>query len=154
MKWHKYLVLAILFMMSKTATARVAYVWLQWKEGIENSEYVFRHDKAKSPRLYDMSREKQNAPSVKVPKSFVGDLEEMIQKGDVFAYESSYQPEEELCGGYVWGIEVRMEDGRSVRSSGHSVLPPNSIIPGLELLMRTYAAKIPNEKTPKCQIKR
>lgn len=140
MKWHTYLVLTAMLMVSNMALARVTYVRFLWKEGIVRSEYIFRYDEDNLPRLYDVSRrDLQEVPPVQVPVAFVTELEELMEKGDVLSYAPSYQPAEELCGGYVWELEVRMEDGRSVQSNGHSVLPPNSILDGLDLLMQTYS---------------
>ena len=136
-------------MMSKAASARVNYVRFLWKEGIETTEYIFRYDEDNHPRLCDMSsRDAEEPPCVKVTDSFVRELEQLLEQGNVLSYAASYEPEEALCGGYVWELSVKMDDGQSVYSSGHSVQPENSIIPGLGLMMRSYLAKqISNKQT-------
>ena len=132
-------------MMLMTGTmshARVTYVRLLWEEGISHKEYVFRYDDDGIARMYDESRyERQVKPCVPASDTFIKDLEELIEKGDVFSYAPKYEPEEMLRGGYEWALSVETDDGRSVYSTGHSVEPPGSIVRGLELLMWSYISK-------------
>ena len=139
---HTYFVLAAMLIMGNTALARVDYVRVQWEEGIEVSEYVFRYGEDSVPRLYDTSRRAlEGAPFVQVTDSFVTELQQAIERGNVFSYAPLYEPEEALCGGYLWELEVRTESGQYVRSSGHSVQPQNSIVEYLLLLMGSTVNK-------------
>lgn len=146
---HIYIALVAMLLVTNSAIAHVSYVRVQWKEGIEVSEYVFRYDEDSIPRLYDTSRrEIEEPPYVQVTDSFVNELEQAIRQGNVFSYAPAYEPAEALCGGYTWELEVRTEDGRYVRSSGHSVQPENSIVQYLELLMKSTVNRSPVPSIP------
>lgn len=117
----------------------IAYLRYKCQEGIEINHYVFRHDEKGTPWLIQVINDDLDAsPRKKASEEFIRDLQALIGQGDVFSYKPEYYAEPEVCGGSIWELEVRLENGQSVRSSGRAVLPPNSILDSLELLLKSY----------------
>ena len=109
------------------------------RHGVEETSYFFSRDEKGKPWLSRSINDRPDAAiRKKASQALIRSLQDLIEKGEVFSYAPSYEPKEELCGGYVWELEVRMADGRSVRSYGHSVQPANSILEDLESLLNKY----------------
>ena len=122
-----------------SSMSNINYLQYNCLEGIERTRYVFMHDEQGTPWLIHVINDNiESSPRKKASKDFVRELQTLVGQGDVFSYEPEYYAEPEVCGGAIWELEVRLEDGQYVRSSGRAVLPPNSILDGLELIMRSY----------------
>lgn len=117
----------------------IAYLRYKCQEGIETTHYVFRHDEQGTPWLIQVIHDDiDSSPRKKASEAFVSELQTLVGQGDVFSYQPEYYAEPEVCGGSAWELEVRLKDGQYVRSSGRAVLPPNSILDSLQLLLRSY----------------
>lgn len=117
----------------------VTYLEYRNREGIETTDYVFMHDEKGTPWLIQVINDDLDAsPRKKASEQFIRDLRTLIEQGDVFSYKPEYYAEPEVCGGSIWELQVRLADGQSVRSSGRAVVPPNSILDSLQLLLRSY----------------
>ncbi len=117
----------------------ISYLSYNCLEGIERTHYVFKHDEKGTPWLIRVTGNDLNtSPRKKASKEFIQSLNALIEQGDVFSYERVYEPAEAVCGGAIWELEVRCTNGPAVRSSGHAVMPPNSILESLELLLKSY----------------
>lgn len=109
------------------------------RHGVEETSYVFARDEKGKPWLTRTVNDRPDATvRKKASRALIRDLQELVEKGEVFSYAPSYEPKEEVCGGYVWELEIQMKDGRSVRSYGHSAQPANSILEDLESLLNKY----------------
>ena len=117
----------------------ITYLEYRNREGIETTDYVFMHDEHGKPWLIQViNNDIDSSPRKRASKEFIRDLQALIKQGDVFSYAPEYSAEPEVCGGSIWELEVRLDNGQAVRSSGRALVPPNSILDSLQLLLRSY----------------
>jgi hypothetical protein len=141
---RNYILLVAALLMSAVTFAaspmnNINYLHYKSLEGIEQTHYVFLYDDQGTPWLIQVINDDiDSSPRKKASGEFIRSLHELIAQGDVFSYAPEYYAEPEVCGGTKWELEVRLNNGQSVRSSGRAVFPPNSILDSLELLLKSY----------------
>ena len=124
--------------------SKISYLQYRCLEGIELTHYVFMLDEKATPWLVQVvDNNIETSPRKKATKDFVRSLQELVEQGDVFSYEREYYAEPEVCGGAKWELEVRLQDGQAVYSSGRAVYPPKSIIEELGLLCKSFLYQRP-----------
>lgn len=144
MAFYKHIALVAALVLSAVTFAassmsNINYLHYNCLEGIERTHYVFMHDEKGTPWLIQVINDDiDSSPRKRASKEFIRDLQALIEQGDVFSYAPEYSAEPEVCGGAIWELEVRLDNGQSVRSSGRAVLPSNSILESLQLLLRSY----------------
>lgn len=149
MAFYKHIALVAALVLSAVTFAassmsNINYLHYYCLEGIERTHYVFMHDEKGTPWLIQViNNDIDSSPRKKASEQFIRDLQALIEQGDVFSYAPEYSAEPEVCGGSIWELEVRLDNGQFVRSSGRAVLPSNSILESLQLLLRSYLFQRP-----------